>query len=117
MNPVREQLPDCRLLWVDAQPESPDQVRHLLKTHRITVRCVPDFETALGLIRTWVPHLLLLEYKPSAKGMHYTTFVYEELPQMDPYGAGGLLFDNPWHTRRRPSCWRPAACPQPYPAM
>ena len=102
MNPVREQLPDCRLLWVDAQPESPDQVRHLLKTHRITVRCVPDFETALGLIQTWVPHLLLLEYKPSAKGMHYATFVYEELPLVDPFGAGGLLFDNPWHYTETP---------------
>ena len=102
MNPVHEQLPDCRLLWVDARPESLDPVQRLLKTHRITVRCVPDFEAALGQVQTWVPHILLLDYGRSATGMHYETFVYEELPLVDPYGAGGQLFDNPWRYMATP---------------
>lgn len=90
-------MPELRLLWVDARPELLDPAQRLLQAHRITVRCVPDFEVALGKIRTWVPHVLLLEYGRSATGMHYETFVYEELPLVDPYGVGGQLFDNPWH--------------------
>ena len=89
-------MPEWRLLWVDTQPEVLDPARCLLQAHRITVRCVPDYETALGQVQAWVPHVLLLDYGRSAKGMHYETFVYEELPLVDPYGAGGQLFDNPW---------------------
>ncbi len=92
-------MPEGRLLWVDAQPESLDPARRLLQARRITVRCVPGFETALDQIQAWAPHVLLLDYGRSATGMHYETFVYEELPPVDPYGAGGQLFDNPWrHT-------------------
>ena len=94
---MNARMPEWRLLWVDAQPESLDLTRRLLKTRRITVRRVPDFETALDQIQDWVPHVLLLDYGRSATGMHYETFVYEELPPVDPYGAGGQLFDNPWH--------------------
>ena len=89
--------PEGRVLWVDAQPESLDLVSRLLHAHRVTVQCVPDFETALSRIQAWVPHLLLLDYGWSATGMHYETFVYAELPLVDPYGVGNKLFDNPWH--------------------
>ena len=102
MKSVSEQQSNYRLLWVDTQPESLDAVRRLLATHRITVQCVSDFETALGQIRTWTPHVLILEYKPSATGMHYATFVYEELPLVDPFGFGGQLFDNPWRYTETP---------------
>lgn len=96
MRSTSEPHPERRVLWVDAQAEELESIQLQLKSHRITIECVPDFELALEKIRSWEPHILQLEYAQSAKGMHYETFVYEELPLVDPYGAGGPLFDNPW---------------------
>lgn len=86
-----------RLLWVDAQPSTLDHAGRFLRAHHLDLRFVDSFEKALVEMDTWSPHLLLLDYTSGA--MAYATFVYAQLPLVDPYRATGCLENNPWrHT-------------------
>lgn len=85
-----------RLLWVDAQPTSLESAQCFLQAQGLTLRLADCFEAALDAIRTWMPHLLLLDYTMPSGAMPYETFVYAELPELDPYRPQGPLAANPW---------------------
>ena len=86
------------VLWVDSAGDARQPTCKLLAAHHITVHCVDSFAEALGQIPRLHPHLLLLAYPPAAAAdMRYETFVYTELPRVDPYRPPGAWAVNPWH--------------------
>ncbi len=89
-----------RILWVDPSISALD-LQHLRARH-LTVHQTSSFEEALAQMHTWAPHLLILEYTMIPSSMHYETFVYKELPLVDPYRVGGQLANNSWRYQAIP---------------
>lgn len=88
--------PPRTVLWVDRAGVDRQPTCKLLAAQHITVHCVDSFAEALEQITRLHPHLLLLAYLPAAPDMRYETFVYTELPRVDPYRPQGPWAVNPW---------------------
>ncbi len=85
------------VLWVDSAEVERPPTCTLLAAQHITVHCVDSFAEAVAQIPRLHPHLLLLAYLSAATDMRYETFVYTELPRVDPYRPQGPWAVNPWH--------------------
>lgn len=93
---------DRRVLLIAAGAAEFQALRPCLHAARVALHHVRCFEEALDAVRTWVPHLLLIDYARPARAMAYETFVYAALPPVDPYRPGGPLARNAWQATRLP---------------
>jgi len=91
-----------RILWVDTEVTTQPLVLRHLQAQGLRVRSLSSFEQAVPQVRTWAPHLLVLDYVTARAAMCYETFVHVELPLTDPYRTGGPLAANPWGHRAVP---------------
>ncbi len=94
--PGLEPAPARTVLWVDRAGSDCQPACKLLAAQQIAVHCIDSFAEALGQIPRLHPHLLLLAYSPAVTDMSYETFVYTELPRVDPYRPQGPWAVNPW---------------------